>query len=234
MNSLKKLFLNVFSIIIILFILTSCNSIAPPSPSGSVQKIEIPVGFDKDYFEEICFKKEFSSNGYHDLYRWVDNPKIFLINPPTEEKRKMCEDKIDELAKFTNYILSPKIVDNINSANITVEWCVLEEIPQQQVGCFYITQENDIIYNAEVLLFKDLDSILTKHNFLEEVGGALGVTNDSYKYINSIFYDGANQSTNFTIEDLTVGNLLYQLEPNTTLSEFEEIFENSTKQLFFF
>ena len=220
-------FQNLILILLSLFILTSCSGIVLPTPPGLLQKIEIPAGFDKDYFEEICFKKEFSSSSYHDTYRWTDDPKIFLINPPTEEKRKICEDKIDELAEFTNYVLSPKIVDDINSSNITVKWCELEEIYLQQVGSFSFNQNNNVIYKAEVKLFKDLDLILTKHNFLEEVGGALGVTNDSYKYPDSIFYQGPSQGTSFTIQDLAVGNVLYQLKPGTTLSEFEEIFSLS-------
>lgn len=218
------------SILLSFFILTSCNSgtippFSTPSPSPE-QKINIPAGFDKDFFEEICFSTEFGSSN-HPTYRWVENPKIFLINPPTEEKRKICENKVNELAKFTNYVLSPEIVDDINSANITVEWCELEEIYLQSVGFFSFYQNNNVIYKAEVKLFKDLGTHLTKHNFLEEVGGALGVTNDSYKYDDSIFYQGPCQSTSFTIQDLAVGNVLYQLEPGTTLSEFEEIFSLS-------
>mgnify|MGYP000365476822 CR=1 FL=1 len=123
-----------------LLLLTSCSGVTPPGP---IQKIEIPAGFDKDYFEEVCFSTEFPSNNSHDIYRWTDDPKIFLINPPTEEKRKICENKIDELAEFTNYVLSPKIVDDINFANITVEWCELEEIPQQQVGYGSFYQKNN-------------------------------------------------------------------------------------------
>ena len=114
-------------------------------------------------------------------------------------------------------------MDDINSSNITVEWCELEEIPQQQVGYASFYQNNNVIYKAEIKLFKDLGTHLTKHNFLEEVGGALGVTNDSYKYDDSIFYQGPCQSTEFIIQDLAVGNVLYQLNPGTTLSEFEEI-----------
>lgn len=223
-------FLNFITILLSLFMLTSCsNGTVTPEPPGPIQKIEIPAGFDKDYFKEICFSTEFSSNNSHDIYRWTDDPKIFLINPPTEEKRKICEEKIDELAKFTNYILSPEIVDNINSADITVEWCELDEIPYGNVAYFSFYQNNNVIYKAEAKLFKDLDSILTQHSFLEEVGGALGVTNDSYKYEDSIFYQGPCQSTNFTIQDLAVGNVLYQLNPGTTFAEFDKIVEESLK-----
>jgi len=228
----KSRFLNFITILFSLFILTSCNTgtiLPPPTSSPSpVQKIDIPAGFDKEYFEEICFLQEYSLSN-HPTYRWVEDPKIFLINPPTEEKRKICENKMGELAKFTNYVLSPEIVNDINLANITVEWCELEDIYQQNVGCFYIFQSNNIIFKVTVKLFKGLDSILTKHNFLEEVGGGLGVTNDSYKYDDSIFYQGPCQSIGFTIQDLAVGNVLYQLEPGTSREEFNIIYENSTK-----
>ena len=207
-----------------LLLLTGCGGVAPPEP---VQKIEIPTGFDKDYFEEICFSTEFPSNNPHDIYRWTDDPKIFLINPPTEEKRKICEDKIDELAEFTNYVVIPEIVDNINSANITVEWCELEEIPYGNVAYFTFSHKNGVIYEGEILRYKNLDDILEKHGFLEEVGGVLGVTNDSYKYDDSIFYQGPCQSVGFTIQDLAVGNVLYQLEPGTSKEEFNEIYGNS-------
>jgi len=55
----------------------------------------------------------------------------------------------------------------------------------------------------------------------------LGVTNDSYKYEDSIFYQGISRGDKFTTQDLAVGNILYQLEPGTTLLEFEEIFSLS-------
>ena len=220
MKRYNKIFKNLILIILISFTLTSCSGgVVPPGP---VQKIDIPAGFDKDFFEEICFSTEFGSSN-HPIYRWVENPKIFLINPPTEEKRKICEDKIDELAEFTNYVVIPEIVDNINSANITVEWCELEEIPYGNVAYFTFSHKNGVIYEGEILRYKNLDDILEKHGFLEEVGGVLGVTNDSYKYDDSIFYQGPCQSTEFIIQDLAVGNVLYQLNPGTTLSEFEEI-----------
>ena len=224
MKRYTKLFLNLFLILIILFTLTSCSGVIPepPPPSEPVQKIEIPAGFDKDYFEEICFTWEYGSTEIHPTYRWVDDPKLFLINP-TEEQRNIAEDKMSELAEFTNYVLSPKIVDNINSANVIIEWCELEEIPYGNVAYFTFSHKNGVIYDGEILLYKNLDSSLTKHNFLEEAGGFLGFTNDSYKYDDSIFYQGTSQGHKFTIEDLAVGNVLYQLEPGTTLSEFEEI-----------
>lgn len=226
MKSYNKLFLNLILIVLILFTLTSCSSIAPPSPPGPLQKIEIPVGFDKDYFEEICFTSEYGSSKIHNTYRWVDTPKFFLINP-TEEQRNIAEDKMSELAEFTNYVVIPEIVDNINSANVTVEWCELSEIPYQVVGYGKFYTKNNIIYKADILLYKNLDSILTKRAILAEAGVILGVTNDSYKYPFSIFYQGPSQGTKFTIEDLGVGNVLYQLNPGTTLSEFEEIFSLS-------
>ena len=215
------------SLIFGMFTLPGCSN-GTVTPPGPVQKIEIPSGFDKDYFEEICFSTEFGSKN-HPIYRWVEDPKIYLINPPTKEKREICEKKMGELAKFTDYVLSPEIVDNINSANITVEWCELEDIPYQNVGSFNFYENNNIIYKAEILLFKDLSNILNEHNFIEEIGGCLGVTDDSYKYEDSIFYQGPCHTTSFTNEDLDIGNVLYQLNPGTTLSEFEEIFENSTK-----
>jgi len=217
-----KSFLNLILIVLILFFLTSCSGIALPTLPGPLQKIEIPTGFDKDYFEEICFTWEYGSNEVHPTYRWVDNPKFFLINP-TEEQRNIAENKMGELAEFTNYVVIPKIVDNINSANVTIEWCDLDEIPHGNVAYFTFSHKNGVIYNGEILLYKNLDSSLTKHNFLEEAGGGLGVTNDSYKYEDSIFYQGISQGHKFTMEDLAVGDVLYQLEPGTTLSEFEEI-----------
>ena len=228
MKNYKKLFPNLFLILIILFTLTSCSGVAPPASPEPVQKIEIPAGFDKDYFEEICFTWEYS-NRIHNILRWVDNPRFFLINPPSEEHREIAENKMSKLAEFTNYVVIPEIVDDINSANVTVKWCELDEIPGSQVGCGILYYQNGVIYKGEILLYKNLDTILTNHNFLEEAGAVFGVTNDSYKYDDSIFYQGPCQSTSFTIEDLAVGNVLYQLNPGTTLSEFEEIFENSIK-----
>lgn len=225
MKRYYKLFLYLILIAIILFALTSCGGVTPPGP---VQKIEIPAGFDKEFFEEICFTWEYGSTEIHPTYKWVDKPKFFLISP-TEEQRKIAEDKMSELAEFTNYVVMPEIVDNINSANVTVEWCDLYEIPYGNVAYFTFSHKNGVIYNGEILVYKNLDDILTKRAILEEVGGVLGVTDDSYKYPNSVFYKGANQSTEFTKEDLAVGNVLYQLEPGTSPEKFNEIYENSTK-----
>ena len=215
---------------IIATLATGCGGVTPP---GHVQKIDIPAGFDKDYFEEICFSSEYGSKN-HPTLRWVDTPKFFLINPPSEEHREIAENKMSELVEFTNYVVIPEIVDDINSANVTVKWCELDEIPYGAVGYFTFSHKNDTIYKGEILIYKNLDDILTKRAILAEGGGILGVTNDSYKYEDSIFYQGPCQSTSFTVQDLAVGNVLYQLNPGTTLSEFEEIFENSTKSYSFF
>jgi len=222
MKNYKKLLTNLF----FLFTLTSCSSVTPSASPGPVQKIEIPAGFDKDYFEEICFTWEYGSSKIHPTYRWVDDPKFFLINP-SEEQRNIAENKMNELVEFTNYIVIPEIVDDINSANVTVEWCDLDEIPYGNVAYFTFNHKNGVINDGEILLYKNLSSSLTKHDFLEEAGGVLGVTNDSYKYEDSIFYQGISRGDKFTTQDLAVGNILYQLEPGTTLLEFEEIFSLS-------
>ena len=235
-GTIKKVVLEFATLTLVAALTTGCGGVIPEPPTpppGPVQKIEIPAGFDKDYFEEICFTWEYGSSKIHPTYRWVDDPKLFLINP-SEEQRKIAENKMSELAEFTNYVVIPKIVDNINSANVTVEWCDLDEIPYGNVAYCTFSHKNGVIYDGEILVYKNLDSILTKHAFLEEAGAVLGVTNDSYKYDDSIFYQGPCQSTEFTIQDLAVGDVLYQLNPGTTLSEFEEIFENSTKTYSFF
>jgi len=223
MKRYYKLFLYLILIAIILFALTSCGGVTPPGP---IQKIEIPAGFDKDYFEEICFTWEYGSTEIHPTYRWVSDPKFFLINP-TEEQRKVVENKMGELAEFTNYVVIPEIVDDINSANVTIEWCDLDEIPHGNVAYFTFNHIKGIIYEGDILLYKNLDSSLTKHNFLEETGGVLGVTNDSYKYEDSIFYQGTSQGHKFTMQDLAVGDVLYQLDPNTSKKDFNECYLNS-------
>jgi len=231
-KTVKKAVLGFATLALVVALATGCGGTVTPEPPEPVQKIEIPAGFDKDYFEEICFTWEYS-NKIHNILRWVDNPMFFLINP-TEEHREIAENKMSELAELTNYVVIPEIVDDINSANITVKWCELDEIPGSQVGCGILHYQNGVIYKGEILLYKNLDTILTNHNFLEEAGAVLGVTNDSYKYDDSIFYQGPCQSISFTIEDLAVGDVLYQLEPATSKEEFNEIYENSTKTYSFF
>ena len=123
MKNLKRFKCFVF-IFLSLFILTSCSSgtIPPPqTPSPpSIQKINISAGFDKEYFEEICFSTKFGSAN-HPTYRWAEAIKICLINPPTEEKRKICENKVYDTKEAIDYAVSVDIVYDIKDANITVE-----------------------------------------------------------------------------------------------------------------
>lgn len=224
-------FLNFITILLSLFILTSCSTgtIPPPSPPGPVQKIEIPANYDHE-FTKIILTPEYGYNN-EIIELWDKNPAVWIGSNASQDYINKAKEAVGKLTEFTNYVIVPYVVDNKALADITFEWVDdLEDLPLGGVANASITEVTSeyVIKKAKILFWNGMSpSGAVDGVCLEELTQALGVLGDTEMYSDSVFAIGTHKY--YCPQDLAAGNVIYQLEPGTTFEEFDKIFEESLK-----
>jgi len=142
----------------------------------------------------------------------VGNKKPYLI----EELNKIIND--------LNNLINPiniKIVDTKSKCNMLVflgtvrdyskiTKDILERSNVNGFGVIYSDLQYNITYSeAFVNLGKVKDIKRQKHILREEITQAMGLTNDTHQYFNSIFYQGYSIVTEYTNLDKEVIKLFY-------------------------
>jgi hypothetical protein len=132
--------------------------------------------------------------------------------------------ELSRIVKELNDLIIPiniQVVDNKDNANVLVlfgskqDFINLDKTIEPYVklneGLFKINHEGKKITNGE--MYVNTEGTLTakekKHLLREELTQLLGLCNDSYKYKNSIFYQGWTDTTEYAEIDKELIKLLY-------------------------
>lgn len=231
MNRLKKLFHNLFLILIILFTLTSCTGVTPTTPPGSVQKIEIPANYDHEFTKIILTPEGTEYNSSRKIILWDKDPAVWIGNNASQDYIDKAKNAVGKLAEFTNHVIIPYVVNNKALADITFEWVNnLDDLPGGGVANILIPEvsNNGVIKEAKILFWNGLVSYLVEGTCLEELTGSLGPCGETEMYPKSVFAIN-NKYTEYCPQDLAAEKVIYQLEPGTTFAEFDKIIEESLK-----
>ena len=228
MKNLKR-FQSLILIFLSLFMLTSCSSFTPPSPSGPIQKIDIPTNYDHE-FTKIILTPEYGYNNKI-IELWDKDPAVWIGNNASQDYINKAKEAVGKLAQFTDYVIVPYVVDNKALADITFEWVDnLEDLPLGGVANASITEVNSgyVIKKAKILFWNGMSpSGAVDGVCLEELTQVLGVLGDTEMYPESVFAIGTHKY--YCPQDLAAGKVIYQLEPGTTFEEFDKIVEESLK-----
>jgi len=227
-------FLNFITILLSLFILTSCNTgtiLPPPTPSPSpIQIIDIPANYDHEFTKEIM--------GYGVINKiniWDKNPAVWIGSNASQDYINEAKEAVGKLAQFTDYVIIPYVVENKALADITFEWVdELADLPIGGVANVFLTNIDDkgVIKKAEIYFWNKLVDYLVEGSCLEELTQALGPMFDRETYPESVFATN-NTYIEYCPQDLAAGKVIYQLEPGTTFEEFDKIVEESLKNYSF-
>ena len=168
------------------------------------------------YFNEIALKTE-SGLTLRYLSKYTEDVFIYVEG----HQPKYIQEELQKIVFDLNMIIDPievRITENKSESNLIVTIGSLKEIRKRyQIflshrfdnsrGGFSIGNEN---FSHCFLNTKNIESVESaKHVLREEITQSLGLPNDSWKYAESIFYQGGSTSMKYSELDKQLISMLY-------------------------
>ena len=170
----------------------------------------------KEYFNEIALKSEFRGDRKNVL-KWTSDMKIFVDG----DKKGYLITELNRIVKELNDIIDPidiKIVSSKQESNYVIYFgnyknfennykIYYPNLLESNYGYFEVTANNSGFMYVDITRTSTVDG--QKHLLREELTQSLGLLNDSYKYPESIFYQGWTTTTEFADIDKELIDMLY-------------------------
>ena len=170
----------------------------------------------KEYFNEIALKSEFKGN-MKNVLKWTSDMKIYVDG----NKKGYLIDELKRIVSELNDIIDPieiKIVNSKSESNYIVYFgnyqnlknnykIYYPELLENNYGYFEIMPNNSGLMYVDITRTSNVDA--QKHLLREELTQSLGLVNDSYRYPESIFYQGWTTTTEYTEIDKELIDMLY-------------------------
>ena len=184
---------------------------------------ESVFGYDKtkysqetvEYFDEVAMGTE-DGRRYDHVTRYTTDVKIYMEG----HQPQYIVDELNSIVSELNGIINTVDVQVTNSksdANMVISIGSLDKIKNE-----YPVFKNTIYQNANAgfsigmnysNVFLNTNNIRSvqhaKHVLREELTQAMGLTNDSYKYPESVFYEGVSEVTEYAPIDRELIDILY-------------------------
>jgi hypothetical protein len=169
----------------------------------------------KEYFDEIAYGREYGERS-SSLYKWDTDMLIYVDG----EKPEYLMSELRRVVSELNDIIDPidiKIVSSKSQSNYVIYFgdhktfdqkydIFSPELLDRNWGLFELYYGTGVMY---VDTHRNNDQVSQKHLLREELTQSLGLVNDSYKYPESIFYQGWTTTTEFTPIDRELIDMLY-------------------------
>ena len=184
---------------------------------------ESVFGYDKtkysqetvEYFDEVAMGTE-DGRRYDHVTRYTTDVKIYMEG----HQPQYIVDELNSIVSELNGIINTVDVQVTNSksdANMVISIGSLDKIKNE-----YPVFKNTIYQNANAgfsigmnysNVFLNTNNIRSvqhaKHVLREELTQAMGLMNDSYKYPESVFYEGVSETTEYAPIDRVLIDILY-------------------------
>ena len=170
----------------------------------------------KAYFREIALGNEFSNKVSSTPYRWTKNMKIYCYGYCSP----MMMNELNRIVKELNDIIDPitiSVVSKRSDANFIIYLGSYQSFANNHPDIhadrlknnwgYFQTYTNEGVMYVDIIRAKEDDA--QKHLLREELTQSLGLFNDSYKYDNSIFYQGWTTTTEYAPIDRELIDMLY-------------------------
>ena len=163
-----------------------------------------------EYYNEIAGRSEYGDTNAK-FYKWKGDVKIFF----DFENSYSLKEYTKPIIKDLNDLIVPiniLIVNNKSDANVFLYFCDFSEFKKKFyvsvngnfLGFVCSTKYQSRIYNSYIFINEKLSGIELKSVLREEITQSLGFSNDSWKYPNSIFYQGGNNENKFSELDKAI------------------------------
>ncbi len=216
-----------------------------PSPAIGFIPETRPVQFPSestskqiDYFLEVALGAEFSqSSSAARVRKWQGDVKIQYFGSPTSEDLMTLNSVISEVNDLTNGQIHLQLVNS--NPNITIHFSPQSQFgqlePNYQPGNSGYTwtqwDENNRIYNANVLITTTkVTQKERSHLIREELTQSLGLTQDSFKYADSVFYQPWTDVTQYSEIDRSLIRMLYDPQISSGMTQAQVINVLNTRQ----
>ena len=170
-----------------------------------------------EYFNEIALKSEFNTSIKKTPSRWTTDMKIYYFGYCPE----YMTDELRHILTELNDLIDPiqiSIVSKRSDANFIIYLGsqngfkqnfpdINAKLLERNWGLFQTYSNGGEMYVDMIRTKEDLEA--QKHLLREELTQSLGLCNDSWKYDNSIFYQGWTTTTEFSEMDKRLIDLLY-------------------------
>jgi hypothetical protein len=170
-----------------------------------------------EYFDEIALKNEFSTLVKKTPSRWTTDMKIYYFGYCPE----YMTDELRHILTELNDLIDPiqiSIVYKRSEANYFIYFGshtgfkrnfpdVDAKLLERNWGLFQISPNSGEMY-VDMIRTKE-NQEAQKHLLREELTQSLGLCNDSWKYDNSIFYQGWTTTNQFSEMDKRLIDMLY-------------------------
>ena len=197
---------------------TFINNMSEDNASG-----ESVFGYDKtkysqetvEYFDEVAMGTE-DGRRYDHITRYTTDVKIYMEGHQPQYIVDELNSIVSELNSIINTI-DVQVTNSKSDANMIISIGSLDKIKNE-----YPVFKNTIYENANAgfgigtnysNVFLNTNNIRSvqhaKHVLREELTQAMGLTNDSYKYPESVFYEGVSEVTEYAPIDRELIDILY-------------------------
>lgn len=203
-----------------------------PNPTGeqtrSLSQKYTPAQID--YFLEVALGSEFGDSPTT-IKKWNKDVRIKVLGSPTQQDVKTLHAAIDEINSIT-----PGVHLQLNSQNpnVTIYFVPESNFSKYEanyspinLGFFWnLWKENNIIYNSKILISTNrITQTERSHLIREELTQSLGLMKDSYRYKDSVFYQGWTSVTQYADIDKALIEMLYrpEIRPGMTRAQVLQV-----------
>jgi len=187
-----------------------------PSNTGSSVEVSNHSQEAKDYFKEICLNSE-NGESFKNASKWDKDVKIYVHG--------YCPDymitELDDIVGELNDLIDPiniEVVSNKSEANTFLflgsdrgfqqEYPIVGGRDLSRTGGYFLVKSNKAYLYVNMVRTGN-DTQAQRSILREELTQSLGLYNDSWKYPNSIFYQGGNDVTEYSDLDKEIIQMLY-------------------------
>jgi len=187
-----------------------------PSNTGSSVEVSNHSQEAKDYFKEICLNSE-NGESFKNASKWDKDVKIYVHGYCPDYMMTELDDIVSEL----NDLIDPiniEVVSNKSEANTFLflgsdggfqqEYPIIGGRDLSRTGGYFLVKSNKAYLYVNMVRTGN-DTQAQRSILREELTQSLGLYNDSWKYPNSIFYQGGNDVTEYSDLDKEIIQMLY-------------------------
>lgn len=168
-----------------------------------------------DLCRTCAFAAEFG--GAHPLLRWEEPIRIHISGSPTQADRDAVDAFLLQLACRVPTMPNVTVVDNRANANMFIWYGPLDELsqhvtnyPEGNWGAFTYWYRSYRMVKAEIGIASDVTEQRDRnHLVMEELVGALGLTNDHDVFSDSIVYQPWTTTQELSEVDWLMLNMIY-------------------------
>jgi hypothetical protein len=207
--------------------LTGKAPVALDAPTGDAWRDRVI-----SYFLEVSLGSEVGSSENR-IRKWSGEVKVEVLGNATEGDRKTLNDVMFELNQLTGGQIKLTRVDSGGDIKIYFAPAAdfaqyLEQYESESLGYFWMQWGEDYRIQSATILVDSTNEVSQQersHLIREELTQSLGLANDSWKYQESVFYQGWTDTTQYGWIDRAMIMALYNpaVKPGMTSADVVKV-----------